>query len=138
MMPYFFGFLKMQLKNMNNPEYFLSIDETKAVVEFNTRSLSGAKQGLAELKRRRRLVSIRRKERMAKLRENRSTYWGTREISRSLHGGWFSEMIQTWMRLSAYSKTSKNDFEIAHIDRILVAIDRAILNLETEISKLKA
>ncbi len=122
---------------MDNNEFELAIDEVNALVSFQTRSLGGAKAGLAELKRRKKLVSLQRRERTAQLREERSLYSGTREMSRSIGGGWISELFQSWNRWSAYSKTAQTDFQIAKIDKILVAIDRAILDLEGQIVQLK-
>ena len=60
---------------MSSSEYHLMIDETLARVTLTTQSLKGAKAGLAELKRRKKLVSLRRRGKMANLRENRSSYW---------------------------------------------------------------
>jgi len=129
--------VEQKYRVMNDGEYNLVIDAANAKVTFETQSMKGAKAGLAELKRRKKLVTLQKREASARLRENRSSYWGTREMARVISGNWVAKIFNSWARISAYSKTADTDFEIAHFDRVLIAIDRAILDLETQITALK-
>ncbi|MCW1925422.1 hypothetical protein OKA05_22870 [Luteolibacter arcticus] len=121
---------------MKEGEYYLDIDEALPRVTFDTTSLKGAKAGLAELKRRRKLIVLRKRTELASLRENRSRYTGTREFSRG-RGNWLTNLVFSLMRAKAYHATAEDDFQIAHLDRLLISIDRVILDIENKISALK-
>lgn len=129
---------------MNEGEYQLAIDESGENVSFNTTSLSGASAGLADIKQRRKIIALRRRSRLAQLRLDRSAYTGMREVTRwgggGLYRGVFGGLVNvvlSWRRFKAYDKTAATDVEIAHIDRLLITIDRVIIDLEAKIKQMK-
>ncbi|MEK7950711.1 hypothetical protein [Luteolibacter soli] len=121
---------------MKEGEYYLHVDEAIPRVTFKTESFKGAKAGLADLKNCRKRMVLRRRLESASLRENRSRFAGTRLLRRG--GGWLVDLFVTLARHKAYAATAEDDFQIAHLDRILVAMDQAILEIESQIAAFKA
>lgn len=122
---------------MSAKTYQLEIDEDTARVDFRFETIGGGRFCLAEIRRRRKNYALKKRELFAQLRVNRSSYTGSREISRTIRGGWLSEFLQSLLRLSTFSKTAKNDSEIAKLDLVMVAMDRAIMQIESQIQRLK-
>jgi hypothetical protein len=122
---------------MNEGEYYLHVDEAIPRVTFNTESFKGAKAGLADLKRCRKLIVLRKREELASLRVNRSRFTGARELSRG-KGNWLGSLFASFVRTKAYQATAEDDLQIAHLDRILIAMDHAILEIESQMAAFKA
>jgi len=121
---------------MKEGEYHLHIDESQPRVDFQTTSLKGAKAGLTDLKHRRKLIVLRKREELASLRVNRSRYTGAREYSRGKQN-WVVSLLHTLARLKTYHATAEDNLQIAHLDRILISIDHAILEIESKINALR-
>ena len=121
---------------MNVGEYHLHVDEDIPRVTFNTESMKGAKAGLADLKRCRKQVALRRRLEFASLRENRTRLGTARRLSSK--GGAIGGVLGLFAQSKIQAETDTDNFDIARLDRILVAMDHAILEIETQIAAFKA
>ncbi len=124
-------------------EYHLSIDEETSQVSFSSQTLSGAKAGLAELKRRKRLYVIQKKVAFAKVREERVLYRGHQAIGRfptsgkDLFGGLMASIANfcnSMRRIKQFKVMAHSEFDVSKTDRVIAAIDLAIIKLESEMT----
>ena len=128
-------------------DFQLSIDEETSLVTFNTTSLSGAKAGLAELKKRKKLYTIKKREAFASVREHRVLYRGHQAIGKfrtsnkdPLGGliGAIANFCTSMRKIKKYEEMAHSEIDVSKIDRVIAAIDKAMIQLEDEISKAKA
>ncbi len=125
-------------------DYQLSIDEKTSTVDFSTQSLSGAKSGLLELKRQKKIYYIKKREAIASVREERVMYRGHQAIGKfrvpkkDLAGtivAAISNFIISMRKAKKYEAMANSEFSVSSIDRVIASIDKAILELEDEIAK---